>query len=205
MLTVMRFDQKIIASWITPGASVLELGCGEGKLLHYLKKRKQVKETGVDFLKSRVKICREKGLSVHQGAIKKEAIDFQENSFDYVILSQSLQQTKEPLELINYLLRIGKKEIISFPNYSNWRVRYQLVVDNYALGNRLPYEWLRIPKSQFMTIKNFSAFTRNASINILKISAIRSNDLYQGGNIIKFMPNLFATNAIFMISRKKPC
>ncbi len=202
-MTKMRFDQTIIASWITPGSRVLELGCGEGKLLHYLKEHKQVKETGADFLKSRVEVCRDKGLSVHQGAIKRESLDFQDDSFDYVILSQSLQQTIKPLELIDYMMRIGKKVIVSFPNYSNWRVRYQLMVDNYALGNRLPYEWLRVPKSQFMTIKNFSAFIKKASADILNIAPISSSDLYQGGKIIKFMPNLFATSAIFMVGRKK--
>ena len=102
----MRFDLQIIASWIKPGAVVLGLGCGEGELLYYLKNKKDVKETGIEIKDSKVALCIEKGLSVLQGDINSEIEDYADNSFDYCILSQTLQQVYNPESLIKEMLRV---------------------------------------------------------------------------------------------------
>jgi methionine biosynthesis protein MetW len=142
----MRFDLQIIASWIEPGSKVLDLGCGEGDLLYFLKKKKQVVGTGIERVEAKVAHCIERGLSVLQGDINEEVLDYPDDTFDYIILSQTLQQVYEPGKLIQSLLRIGKKGIVSFPNFSHWRVRLQLLITGYApITKQLPYEWYDTP------------------------------------------------------------
>ena len=116
----MRFDLQIIASWIEPGSTVLDLGCGEGDLLHFLKERKEVTGTGIERVEARVAQCIERGLSVLQGDINEEVLDYPGGHFDYVILSQTLQQVYEPETLIRSLLRIGHRVIVSFPNFGHF-------------------------------------------------------------------------------------
>ena len=138
----MRFDLKIIASWIEPGSRILGLGCGEGELLHYLKTRKRVRETGIEIVEARVAQCIEKGLCVLQGDINREVEDYPDNAFDYVILSQTLQQVYDPTRLIRAMLRVGKKAVVSFPNFGHWRIRTQLMFSGRApITEQLPYQW----------------------------------------------------------------
>ena len=124
---MMRFDLHQIASWIEPASKVLDLGCGEGSLLDYLIQNKNVRGSGIEQNESRVAKCIEKGLSVIQGDINQEVRDYPDDSFDYVILSQTLQQVYAPDDLIRSMLRIGKMGVVSFPNFSHWRVRLHLL------------------------------------------------------------------------------
>lgn len=198
----MRYDLKIIASWIEPGSKVLDLGCGEGDLLHFLKQKKQVAGTGIERRESRVARCIEKGLSVLQGDINAEVLDYPDNSFDYVILSQTLQQVYEPADLIRFLLRIGKKGIVSFPNFSYWTIRLQLLLTGYApITRQLPYEWYDTPNIRVITIKDFRKFAREVDFKIIKEVAINTRNNGKIGKIIKFMPNLCATYGIFLIGK----
>ncbi|MBK5099538.1 MAG: methyltransferase domain-containing protein, partial [Desulfobacteraceae bacterium] len=123
----IRFDLQIVASWIEPGSKVLDLGCAEGDLLYFLQKNKQVVGTGIECVEAKVAHCIERGLSVVQGDINKEIRDYADDTFDYVIVSQTLQQVYEPARLIQSLLRIGKRAIVSFPSFGHWRVRLQLL------------------------------------------------------------------------------
>ncbi len=198
----MRYDLKIIASWIEPGSKVLDLGCGEGDLLHFLKQNKQVVGTGIERRESRVARCIEKGLSALQGDINAELLDYPDNSFDYVILSQTLQQVYEPSDLIRSLLRIGKKGIVSFPNFSYWTIRLQLLLSGYApITRQLPYEWYDTPNIRVITIKDFRKFAREVDFKIIKEVAINTRNNGKIGKIIKFMPNLCATYGIFLIGK----
>ncbi len=198
----MRYDLKIIASWIEPGSKVLDLGCGEGDLLHFLKQNKQVVGTGIERRESRVARCIEKGLSALQGDVNTEVLDYPDNAFDYVILSQTLQQVYEPADLIRSLLRIGKKGIVSFPNFSYWTIRLQLLLTGYApITRQLPYEWYDTPNIRVITIKDFRKFAREVGFKIIKEVAINTRNNGEIGKIIKFMPNLCATYGIFLIGK----
>jgi methionine biosynthesis protein MetW len=198
----MRFDLQIIASWIEPGSKVLDLGCGEGELLYFLKKDKQIEGTGIERVESKVARCIEKGLPVIQGDINEEIVDYQDNTFDYVILSQTLQQVYEPSKLIQALLRIGKRGIVSFPNFSHWKVRLQLLVTGYApITKQLPYEWFDTPNIRVITIKDFRKYSKEIGFKIIKEVAINTQSHDRSGGIITFIPTLFATYGIFLIGK----
>lgn len=200
----MRFDLQIIASWIEPGSKVLDLGCGEGHLLQFLKENKQVMGAGIELIEAKVAQCIEKGLSVLQGDINKEVLDYPDNTFDYVILSQTLQQVYEPAELIQSLLRIGKKGIVSFPNFSHWRIRLQLLLIGYApITKQLPYEWYDTPNIRVITIKDFRKFSKKVGFHILKEVAIAANSHDRRGNMVKLLPSLRASYGIFLIGNHK--
>jgi methionine biosynthesis protein MetW len=199
----MRFDLQIIASWINPGSKVLDLGCGEGDLLKYLKQHKQVTGTGIEHDEAKVARCIEKGVPTLQGDINEEVLDYPDSTFDYVILSQTLQQVYEPSSLIRSILRIGKKGVVSFPNFSHWKVRLQLLFSGYApVTRQLPYEWYNTPNIRVITLKDFRKYSKAVGFKILKEAAINTQNADKWGNIIKALPNLRATYGIFLIGRK---
>ena len=198
---IMRFDLHLIASWIEQGAKVLDLGCGEGSLLEYLIQNKHVKGSGIEQNESRVAKCIEKGLSVLQGDINSELEDYPDNSFDYVILSQTLQQVYAPDRLIRSMLRIGRKGIVSFPNFSHWRVRLHLLMTGHApVTKQLPYQWYDTPNIRVITLKDFRRFAREVGYTITKEMAIDSQSVNREGTIVKWMHDLRATYGIFLIS-----
>ena len=198
----MRFDLQVIASWIEPGAKVLDLGCGEGDLLHFLKENKQVIGTGIEIIEAKVARCIAKGLSVIQGDMNVEVLDYGENTFDYVILSQTLQQVYEPAKLIRSMLRIGKKGIVSFPNFSHWNIRLQLLLRGQApITRQLPYEWYDTPNIRVIAIKDFRRFADRVGFCIFKEVAINTDHHDSKGHIVRLMPNLRATYGIFLIGK----
>ncbi len=200
----MRFDLHIIASLIEPGSKVLDLGCGEGDLLHFLKTHKQVTGTGIERVEARVAQSVERGLSVLQGDINEEVLDYPDNTFDYVILSQTLQQVYAPANLIQPLLRIGKRGIVSFPNFSHWGIRFRLLLTGYApITKQLPYEWYDTPNIRVITMKDFRKFSKKVGFEILKEVAINTNSHDRHGTIVDFLPTLRATYGIFLIGKGK--
>jgi len=199
---LIRYDLQLIASWIEPGAKVIDLGCGEGDLLHHLIAHKRVRGTGIERNEEKVSHCIEKGLSVLQGDINAEVHDYPEGSFDYVILSQTLQQVYEPARLIRAMLRIGRKGIVSFPNFSHWGIRLQVIFTGYApVTRQLPYQWFDTPNIRVITLKDFRKFVHDVGLNVLKEAAIDTNSQDRYGKIVKFFPNLRATYGIFMIGK----
>jgi methionine biosynthesis protein MetW len=200
----LRFDLQIIASWIEPGSKVLDLGCGKGELLHFLKENKQVVGTGIEHAEAKVARCIERGLPALQGDINEEVLDYPDDAFDYVILSQTLQQVYEPSKLIQSLLRIGKKGIVSFPNFSHWGVRLQLLLTGYApVTKQLPYEWYNTPNIRVITMKDFKKYSRKVGFAILREVAINTPNHDKQGNTVRFVPNLRATYGIFLIGKRK--
>jgi methionine biosynthesis protein MetW len=198
----LRFDLSVIAGWVDSASRVLDLGCGEGDLLYYLKHRKQVICTGIDKNEANIAQCIEKGLSVIQGDINTEILDYPDNAFDYVILSQTLQQVYDPSRLIDGLLRIGKKAVVSFPNFSHWKSRWQLLCFGKApITPDLPYEWHNTPNIRVITMKDFRAYARKAKFCILKEAAIQTT--HGRGRMISFLPDLMATYGIFLIANLK--
>jgi methionine biosynthesis protein MetW len=200
----MRYDLQIIASWIEPGSRVIDLGCGGGNLLKHLITQKNAVGTGIERNEAKVADCIAKGLSVLQGDINDEVLDYPDNTFDYVILSQTLQQVYEPDVLIRSMLRVGKRGIVSFPNFSHWSPRLQLLLSGFApVTKQLPYEWYNTPNIRVITIKDFRKFIHEVGLRILKEVAINTHTEDRHGKMIKIFPNLRATYGIFLIGNGK--
>jgi methionine biosynthesis protein MetW len=200
----IRFDLQIVASWIEPGSKVLDLGCGEGDLLYFLQENKRVFGTGIERAEGKVSHCIERGLSVVQGDINKEIRDYADDTFDYVIVSQTLQQVYEPARLIQRLLRIGKRGIVSFPSFGHWRIRLQLLTKGLApITKQLPYEWHNTPNIRVVTIRDFREFSRQVGFEIFKEAAVSTDVHNSCGNIVRFLPNLLASYGIFLIGRRE--
>lgn len=198
----MRFDLKIIASWIDPQSKVLDLGCGSGELLYHLKHEKQVIGTGIDRHEDQVARCIANGLTVLQGDINEEVLDYPDNAFDYVILSQTLQQVYEPAELLKTLLRIGRKVVVSFPSFSHWAARLSLLLTGCApVTKELPYEWYDTPNIRVISIKDFRNFSKKVGFAILREAAVNTHICdKRDGHIITILPTLRATYGIFLIA-----
>ncbi|MCF8093314.1 MAG: methionine biosynthesis protein MetW [Desulfotignum sp.] len=198
----LRYDLQIIASWITPGARILGLGCGEGDLLLWLKKNKQVMERGIEIKESRVVKCIEKGISVLQGDINTEITDYPDQAFDYAICSQTLQQVYDPVSLIQSMLRVAGKCVVSFPNFGHYKIRTQLVATGCApVTKELPFSWYDTPNIRVLSLRDFENFARQGGFNILKKAAINTKNHQFEGKLVKFLPNLFATYGIFLIGK----
>lgn len=199
----MRFDLQVIASWIKPGSKVLDLGCGEGDLLHYLKESRQVEGTGIEMVEAKVLRGIEKGLTVLQGDITQEVEDYAANTFDYVILSQTLQQVYAPAQLLNTLLSIGRQVVVSFPNFTHWKNRWQLGWQGRApISKQLPFEWYNTPNIRVISIADFQRFVKKMGWRICLNTAINTDHHDQHGNIVRLLPNLRATYGIFLLAKQ---
>ncbi len=198
----MRFDLRVIASWITPQAKILDLGCGDGVLLLALRRQKKVKGTGIERSEEKVAGCIERGLTVLQGDFSEEVRDYPDNCFDFVILSQTLQQVMEPKNLITDLLRIGKRVIVSFPNFGHWKIRLRVLFSGKApITGQLPYQWYDTPNIRIITIRDFKQFMKVTNVRLVKEVAINTDHHDIEGNIVDSFTNLRATYGIMMLER----
>jgi len=199
----LRYDLSLIASWIEQGSKVLELGCGEGDLLYWLKKEKSVKERGIEIEESRVEKCIQKGISVLQGDINEEIEDYPDNTFDYAICSQTLQQVFEPKSLIHSMMRVAKMGVVSFPNFGHYKVRMQLAFTGRApVTKELPYSWYDTPNIRVLSLQDFQNFTDEVGYKILKRAAINTTNNQRHGKLVTVLPNLLATYGIFLIGKE---
>ncbi len=202
MTAPLRYDLRLIASWIKPGSKVLGLGCGEGEILYWLKQNKQVIERGIEIQESKVVKCIEKGISVLQGDIIKEIEDYPDNAFDYAICSQTLQQVYDPEILIKAMLRVAKKGVVSFPNFGHIKVRYHLAATGCApMTPELPYGWHNTPNIRVLSLNDFKQFAQKTGFKILKTAAINTKNQSRQGKRVFLLPNLFATYGIFLIGK----
>ncbi len=196
----MRFDLEVIASWIQPNSTVLDLGCGTGDLLYFLKEHQGTKGTGIDFEEDNIAKCIARGLSVIQGDINDEVQDYADHAFDYVILSQTLQQVYKPEKLLKNLLRIGEKVVVSFPNFSHWSCRLQIFYQGRTpVTKQLPYTWYNTPNIRVITLNDFRNFITEIGFKIIKEAAINTQNEDLHGKIIHLFPNIRATYGVFLI------
>jgi methionine biosynthesis protein MetW len=193
-------EYPVIAGMVTAGASVLDLGCGDGGLLALLRKERGVtRGQGIEIDEQAIYRCVARGLSVFHGDIDSGLAEYSRHSFDYVILNQTFQQVKKPDEVLSEALRVGKKVIVGLPNFAHISARYQMTVLGRApITPSLPYEWYNTPNIHFLSIADFINYCHKRDIIIEKA-------VYLGkSSIIKLFPNVFALVGIFLITRATP-
>jgi methionine biosynthesis protein MetW len=191
----ISFEHRLIADLIVPGATVLDLGCGDGELLAYLSKQKQVNGQGVEIDEQAIYKCVAKGLSVFHGDLDSGLKDWGDRSFAYVILDQSLQQVIHPGNVLAEALRVGKEVIIGFPNFVHYRARWQLAFQGKVpVTPSLPFEWFNTPNLHFLSLLDFEDYCAKRGI------AVKKKIFISADKIIRFLPNLRAENGIFLIS-----
>jgi len=189
-------EHKVITSWITSGASVLDLGCGDGELLSLLIETKQVHAQGVELSEQAISNCVTVGLSVFQQDIDTGLTDYAEKSFDYVILNQTLQQVKKPDFAIKEALRVGKKVIIGFPNFCYITDRFQIFFrGKVPVSASLPYEWYDTPNLHFLSIADFKEYCKRNLVTVESSVFISKN------RKVRFLPNLFGEVGLFLVSK----
>lgn len=194
----LHVNYDIIMQMIESGAKILDLGCGSGELLKLLKDKKNVKGRGVEINEDNIIKCIEKGLSVFQGDIDEGLKDYQDNYFDYVILNRTLQCTRKPDFVIREMLRVGKKIVISFPNFAYWRVRSYLFLNGrMPKSNILPFEWYNTPNIHLLTINDFKEYCKVKQIDILKEIYMNKANIKKD-TLHNVFPNFFAEEAIFI-------
>ena len=193
---IKRFDHQVIFGIVEQGSKVLDLGCGNGDLLQLLAERRGAKAQGVELNTDAIHACVEKGLSVFHSDIDSGLPYYPDQSFDYVILNQSLQEVKKVETVISEALRIGKRAIIGFPNFAHFEARTLMFFGGRApIASSLPYEWHSTPNLRFLAIKDFKSFCKARGYEILSAHYLDS----QG--TVRVLPNLFAQNAIFVITK----
>lgn len=197
-----RIDLQLIADMIVPGSRVLDVGCGDGDLLALLAREHRVDGRGVELSQDGVNACVRRGLSVVQGDADMDLADYPDDAFDYVILSQTIQATHRPREVLRQMKRIGQRQIVSFPNFGNWKVRLQLLLSGRMPVTRtLGYAWHDTPNIHLCTVRDFVALCGELDLKIdraLTITNTSARTVRKPGA----HANLFAEQAMFMLSRK---
>src|SRR5215217_2923956 len=198
-----RVDLVLVADMVVPGARVLDVGCGDGELLQILADRRGVDGRGIELSREGVNECVAKGLAVIQGDADTDLVDYPDDAFDYVILSQTLQATRRPREVLENMLRIGRRAIISFPNFGHWRIRLQLLLNGQMpVTDNLPDSWYDSPNIHFCTIKDFRDLCQVAGVKVEKSVALNRWGAPLRLNAPWWFWNLFGEQAVFLLSRK---
>jgi methionine biosynthesis protein MetW len=197
----VRPDLEIIQEWIKPNSRVLDLGCGDGTLLHFLKTTKAVNEIGLEIDNKNINSCIEKGVNVIEQNLDYGLSNFQSNSFDTVLLAQTLQALSNPDSLIDDMLRVGTNGIVTFPNFGNWKSRFYLSSrGRMPVSKFMPHQWYDTPNIHFCTVNDFDALCMEKGINILTRTVVDSQ--HQGSWYMRAWPNFLGEIAIYHITKK---
>jgi methionine biosynthesis protein MetW len=197
----LYLNYSIISDIIEKNAKVLDLGCGSGELLKLLKEKKNVSGRGIEIDQDNVISCIEKGISVFQGDLDEGLAEYKDKSYDYVVLNQTLQWTKKPDYVMTEMLRVGKKGVISFPNFAYWRVRLQLFFGGHMPKSKiLPFDWYNTPNIHLLTINDFRRFCKENNISIIN-EVYTTRSCVKKGFIDGLFSNLFSEEAIFIVTR----
>jgi len=191
-----RSDYAIIGELVEPNSKVLDLGCGEGELLQWLAENKNVQARGIEISSAKVQRAIARGVSAYQGDIDQGLADYQDGIFDYVILSQTLQETHRPLQVLTEMLRVGRSAIVAFPNFGHWAVRCSLLWTGRAPKSRMfPYEWFESPNIHLLTVRDFEELAARQRWSIDRRIFI------SGHRQITSLPNLRAELAVFLVRK----
>ena len=200
--SALRVDFEVIADLVPRGAKVLDVGSGDGSLLELLIDRREVDGRGLELSQQGVNECVARGLSVVQGDADHDLVHYPDRSFDYVVLSQTIQATRNPKQVLDQLLRIGRHAIVSFPNFGYWRVRGSLMFRGRMPVTRdLPYSWYDTPNIHFCTLQDFVSLTREVGATTERVEVLNG----AGSKIAISLPwamwNLFGQQAVFLLTR----
>ena len=188
-----RQDFAIISNWVSFGSKVLDLGCGDGELLQFLRLSLEVKGYGVEKDDTNWLACMENGSNVIQMDLEDGLSGFEDQSFDTVILSQTLQAMHNTEEIVQEMLRVGREVIVTFPNFGYWRNRLQISNGRMPVSKTLPYQWYDTPNVHLCTINDFDQFCKNHKISILERCVITNSQT------VHFMPNLLGNLAMYRL------
>jgi methionine biosynthesis protein MetW len=189
-----RGDYAIIGEIVEPQSRVLDLGCGEGELLQWLVQSKAVEARGVEISREKVQRAIARGVSVFQGDIDEGLADYPDGAFDYVILSQTLQETRHPRQVLREMLRVGRRAIVAFPNFGHWRVRLSMLTSGRAPRTRLfPFAWHESPNIHFLTVRDFEELVATEGYTMERRYCLA------GRRRVTVMPNLLAEVAVFLV------
>ena len=198
----MKEEFKVISKLIDERSRVLDVGCGDGILMEYLSKNKVVDVRGLEISKEKVKKCLSNGLAVIEGNAEYDLKQFPDLSFDYVILSQTLQAFMSPENVIKDLLRVGKKVIVTIPNFGHWKIRVDLLFKGeMPITKNLPYEWYNTPNLHMSTIQDFYNFCNNKGINIFKIISLNGQKTSKITSSNLRYKNLISELGIFLLEK----
>lgn len=190
-IAVSRPDYAAIASWVRPESTVLDLGCGDGSLLRYLQDSRRVTGYGIEIDEEKVLACVRNGVNVVQGDLEHGLSDFVDRSFDYVILSQTLQAVRNSDRIIREMLRVGHEGIVTFPNFGYWKNRLQVALGRMPVSENLPYQWFETPNVHLCTIADFERFCAERGIRIVERKVLTR------GKSVRAWPNLLGALAVY--------
>jgi len=197
-----RVDLLLIAEMVSPGARVLDVGCGDGTLLRLLAEKRSVDGRGIELSQAGVNSCVARGLSVIQGDADTDLVHYPDLAFDFAILSQTIQATYSPRDVLNQLLRIGKRAVVSFPNFGHWQVRTQLMFGGQMpQTDNLPDRWYETPNVHLCTIKDFLGLCKDIGAKVERAVALNAYGRKLGVSMPLFAQNLFGEQAVFLLSR----
>ncbi len=198
----MKNEFKVISDLIEDNKKVLDVGCADGTLMQFLKENKNINVRGLEISKEKVQECIAKGLTVIEGNAEKDLKQFPDKSFDYVVLSQTLQAFLSPELVLDELLRVGKKAIVTIPNFGNWKVRLHLLFKGtMPITKSLPEQWHSTPNLHMCTIKDFVNFIKSKEIKMIKTLALNNDNVSNITNNNLGIKNLFADLGIFLIEK----
>lgn len=193
--TEFRQDFAIIADWVKLGSKVLDLGCGDGSLLYFLQGSLEVRGYGVEKDDSNLLACMGNGINVIQMDLEAGLSGFEAQSFDVVILSQTLQAMHNTEKIVQEMLRVGREAIVTFPNFGYWRHRMQLIAGQMPVSENLPYQWYNTPNVHLCTINDFEEFCANHNFHISERRVLTN------GKPVSFMPNLMGSLAMYRLKQ----